>query len=213
MLRADGMTVFPLDDPGAAIETIRRTHPDLVITDMRMPGVTGHQLLVAIRELWPALPVMVLTGVAEPTLKKACLEAGAVAVLHKTVRPSELITAIRKHQDPSFGNHPARNQTRSFRRHSRVAVNPSIVRHPQLKGADLSASGMRLESPVEYLPGAHVEFDLVLEGIEVNLYATVRWCNKRSSIFKTGYYLGVKFAPELPIATILAIRRFLELDR
>ena len=57
--------VVLFDDPSKLLAAIRSEAPDIVITDGMMPEISGQQLLVAIRRVWPLLPVVLVTS--EPT--------------------------------------------------------------------------------------------------------------------------------------------------
>jgi DNA-binding NtrC family response regulator len=72
----------------------RRTPIDLVITDLWMPAVTGLTGLYGIRNLFPNLPVIVLTAFCSPDIKAACLGRGASAVLEKPLDTSQLLSAV-----------------------------------------------------------------------------------------------------------------------
>jgi DNA-binding NtrC family response regulator len=68
---------------------------DLVITDLRMPFVTGLTLVYAIHKISPKLPVIVLTGLGSPDVKEECLRQGAAAVLEKPLNTAQLLEAIK----------------------------------------------------------------------------------------------------------------------
>jgi two-component system response regulator HydG len=76
------------------ILTGRKKRIDLVITDLRMPFVTGITVLYAIHEIFPALPVIVLTALGSPDVKSECLHQGAAAFLEKPLDTPQLLTAI-----------------------------------------------------------------------------------------------------------------------
>ena len=65
-----------------------------MITDLRMPFVTGMTLLYAIHELSPRLPVIVLTAFGSPEIRAECLQQGAVAFIEKPVESRELVEAV-----------------------------------------------------------------------------------------------------------------------
>ena len=67
---------------------------DLVITDLRMPFVTGLTLVYAIHKISPKLPVIVLTALGTPDIKEECLRQGAAAVLEKPLNTAQLLEAI-----------------------------------------------------------------------------------------------------------------------
>lgn len=69
---------------------------DLVVTDVRLPGMSGIDLVAHIRERWPALPVVVITGHEDDVFARQAREAGAVAFLPKSLAPTRLLPTIRE---------------------------------------------------------------------------------------------------------------------
>ena len=76
-------------DPAVALRLAAAEHFDLVLTDVDMPGMTGLDLLDALRRIAPALPVAILTGHAH--LRTAALLRHADEFLIKPVRISQLL--------------------------------------------------------------------------------------------------------------------------
>jgi DNA-binding NarL/FixJ family response regulator len=76
--------VFEAEDGQEAMRLIRKNLPDLVILDIRMPEMTGIEVLKKIRELKMKVEVCILTNYAYPIYKKRCIEAGADYFLRKT---------------------------------------------------------------------------------------------------------------------------------
>src|SRR5579859_448623 len=64
---------------------------DLVITDVEMPGMSGLELLRALREISPDLPVAVITGHASLDYAVQAIRGDADEFLEKPVHPDELI--------------------------------------------------------------------------------------------------------------------------
>ena len=60
-----------------AIDDIRKSKPDAVILDIRMPGGTGIDVLKAIKTDQPAPTVIIFTNYPDPQYRKQCLQAGA----------------------------------------------------------------------------------------------------------------------------------------
>jgi len=93
-LRKHGMTVEVATDPVAAAELIRTRSFDVVVSDVTMPGMTGLELLRAVREHDLDLPVVLMTG--GPDVKDAikAMEYGAFRYLAKPVPLAELTDVV-----------------------------------------------------------------------------------------------------------------------
>jgi DNA-binding NarL/FixJ family response regulator len=72
-----------------------RHRPDVVLTDYKMPGQAGAELVGQILELDPDARVVILTAYDDPSHIEAGIEAGAVGYLVKTVGGSELVAQVR----------------------------------------------------------------------------------------------------------------------
>ncbi len=77
-----------------ALAVIGKVHPDVVVTDARMPVMDGPTLVRRCGEIWPDLPVLVLTTFDDPDVVLGSLGAGAAGFLLKDVSPDRLIEAI-----------------------------------------------------------------------------------------------------------------------
>ena len=71
-------------DPREAVWAIRRLHPDAVILDIRMPGMTGIQVLREIKQGERAPMVIMLTNYPFEQYRRECVEAGADYFLNKS---------------------------------------------------------------------------------------------------------------------------------
>src|SRR5690606_14178707 len=61
-LEVSGFAVTAVSDPRTALERIARADPDVVVSDIRMPGLDGMTLLPQVLALNPGLPVVMMTG-------------------------------------------------------------------------------------------------------------------------------------------------------
>jgi two-component system response regulator HydG len=87
-----GFEVCHAPGPRAALAMARTQPWDLVITDVEMPGMSGLELLRALREISPDLPVAVITGHATLDYAVQAIRSDADEFLEKPVHPDELIT-------------------------------------------------------------------------------------------------------------------------
>ena len=96
VLAGEGCSVITASWAGDALDILseRKQPIDLVITDLRMPFVTGITVVNAIHKMLPDLPVMVLTAFGSPDVKAECFRQGALAVLEKPLDSTELLAAI-----------------------------------------------------------------------------------------------------------------------
>ncbi|MDF2961333.1 MAG: yxjM [Paenibacillus sp.] len=123
-----------------ALETISRNHIHILITDIRMPVMSGLELIEEVRKNWPFIDCILLTGFAEFQYAKRALELQAVNYLIKPVRDEELLHSIRTitgHQKQRMREEEERIQTKE-------AVEHQL---PQLK-ADLLAARTHAEQSV-----------------------------------------------------------------
>jgi DNA-binding NarL/FixJ family response regulator len=73
-----------------------RTQPDLVVLDLRMPGMDGLTCLELLRQRHPQIKTVVLSGVDDPKVIRAAFAHGAVAFILKQVDPRDLASALRQ---------------------------------------------------------------------------------------------------------------------
>jgi DNA-binding NtrC family response regulator len=98
VLSGEGASVTCAEWAGDAIDllTERRTQFDLVITDLRMPLVSGLTVVYAVRQVFPSVPVIVLTAFGSQKLRDACLREGAAAFLEKPLDTAQLLAALER---------------------------------------------------------------------------------------------------------------------
>jgi DNA-binding NarL/FixJ family response regulator len=73
-----------------------RTHPDLVVLDLRMPGMDGLTCLELLRQRHPQIKTVVLSGVDDPKVIRAAFGHGAAAFILKQIDPRDLASALRQ---------------------------------------------------------------------------------------------------------------------
>ena len=82
------------DDGHQALDLLREKQPDVLLLDLNMPGIGGLEILPQIRETWPDIKVLILTGRDEDQYIMRALRAGAHGYILKTAGERELIQAV-----------------------------------------------------------------------------------------------------------------------
>jgi len=90
---ADVTTAESFDQAYEIMEDKR--HQDLILLDLRMPGMKGLYGFEKMRENFPNTPVALMSGVAEPEDVEAAIALGAVGYFPKTLSGKALLTAIK----------------------------------------------------------------------------------------------------------------------
>jgi DNA-binding NarL/FixJ family response regulator len=118
----------------ACFETLR---PDVVLMDLRMPGMDGLQAIAAIRRVDPNARIVVLTTYPGDVLVRQAIEAGAMSYLLKTASLDEIIAAIRHAVEGR--SDIAREVVGELRRH---AADEALTAK-ELRVLELVASGLK----------------------------------------------------------------------
>ena len=94
MLKDEGYGACLAESAEAALELLAGGEFLMVITDARMGGMSGYDLLGKIRARWPDLPTLMLTAYATPKLAVEAIKAGAMDYLAKPFAPEELFHVL-----------------------------------------------------------------------------------------------------------------------
>jgi len=94
LLRKEGYRVSTAYNGGKAIEKLCRQKFDLAITDFTAKSGNGHTILEEIREMFPLIPVIVLTDKLSPIVKQFAFSMGAYALIEKPCSCEMLISCI-----------------------------------------------------------------------------------------------------------------------
>lgn len=82
-----------IDEAMAIIE--REGDFDLVMLDLNMPGTTGFSGLVAMRDRFPSLPIVIVSAAQERGLARSAIAAGAAGFIPKSLRRSAIVDALK----------------------------------------------------------------------------------------------------------------------
>lgn len=95
LLERRGIQVDARGDGEAGLARVREQAPDVVLLDLRMPQMTGLEVLKRLRAADQTMPVAILTTSTDERDLIAALQAGAQGYLLKDMEPEELITALK----------------------------------------------------------------------------------------------------------------------
>lgn len=95
VLESAGFETVEAASAEEAFDIVRTETPSIVVTDVRMPGASGIELLRSVREKHIALPFVLVTAYADVRDAVNAMKLGAVDYLSKPVDLDELVTAVR----------------------------------------------------------------------------------------------------------------------
>ncbi|HZI05931.1 MAG TPA: response regulator [Archangium sp.] len=98
-LEQEGYAVIEASDGKAALKLLRECSPSLIITDVRMPFMSGLELLREAKQVLPATEVIVATGYAEVETAIECMRAGAFDLLRKPFNIREMYACVTRALD------------------------------------------------------------------------------------------------------------------
>ena len=92
-LQAADCNAQAAEDGGTALQLMEQQAIDVVLLDLRMPGLDGMDVLKTIKERWPDKQVVVITGYPSIESAKKAVRLGACNYLTKPVGPDDLVKA------------------------------------------------------------------------------------------------------------------------
>lgn len=90
----DGFEIDSVSNGSEAFRKIAREPFDLIITDIRMPGLTGLDILPGIKKLQPEVSIIVITAFGSEEVRRKAFDRGATAYLEKPIYFNKLRTLV-----------------------------------------------------------------------------------------------------------------------
>ncbi len=112
------MQITCFEEADSALEQLKLSQPDAIISDIRMPGTNGLNLLDEVQRLYPELPVIIMTAYADLGRAVAAFQGGAFEYLPKPFDVDEAVTTVRR---------AVRTQETSSEKESSVTVDMSGI--------------------------------------------------------------------------------------
>lgn len=94
LLEDEGYTVTALSDPETALAFLQESEVDVVVTDMKMPRITGLDVLERVKKQWPYIPVLIMTAFGTIGSAVETMKYGAFDYITKPFSNDELLLSI-----------------------------------------------------------------------------------------------------------------------
>ena len=158
-----GMSVQAFEDGTGISQQLSQQHPDVIVTDIRMPGMSGLELLEEIQKQAPEVPVIIMTAHTDLDSAVASYQGGAFEYLPKPFDVDEAINLVKRaidhhHKDTAseepvpvvseiIGEAPAMQEVfRAIGRLAKSRINVLIYGESGT-GKELVASALHMHSP------------------------------------------------------------------
>ena len=96
VLEEDGLDVLLVTSADKAIAAIEDEEPSVLLMDVKMPVRDGMDLMREVKERWPTMPIIVMSGYHTTETIEEADKMGAVAFINKPFTPDELLETIRQ---------------------------------------------------------------------------------------------------------------------
>jgi len=93
-LKSTGYTVFEAEHDRQAFEWLGSRPIDIIVCDIKMKGLSGIEVLRAVKQVFPSIPFIILTGLIGDQYAREAKEAGCFAYLNKPVRKETLLEVL-----------------------------------------------------------------------------------------------------------------------
>jgi UDP-3-O-acyl N-acetylglucosamine deacetylase len=174
VLRDEGFDVMLAEDGESALKALMTTKPSLALLDIWMPGMDGIELLRKVREVYPDLPIIMISGHASISTAITATRMGAQDFIEKPLDLAVTIQAIhralaaaQKESSAGFDRGDLGVGTSSLR--ESVTINPVVFSKQMLRGRKLPQKTLQ-HSALLYGQGLHTgkKSGLIIEPLPPN---------------------------------------------
>lgn len=128
-LESEGYTVFVAEDGPRGLEIFSRENPSVVLTDIKMPGMDGIEVLKRVKEQSPDSEVIVITGHGEINLAIQALQLEASDFINKPVSDESLTVALRRAEEKIWLRQKLKEYTEDLERIIQETNKELLKRH------------------------------------------------------------------------------------
>jgi PAS domain S-box-containing protein len=119
-LRMEGIDVDTCDSAAEALKLIEATDYDVIVSDIKMPGMDGLALLAEVKQRRPSTPTLLITGHGERELAVAALRGGAHDLIQKPIDRDYFIASLQRAIQLRSLDRQVAEQRDALERHARV---------------------------------------------------------------------------------------------
>ncbi len=114
LLEKEGHQVTTADSGARALETLQKQAVDVIVSDIRMPGMTGIELLETVKEHSPELPIIMITAFASPDDAVLAMKNGAFDYISKPFNVDEIKSVIESATNKNINNQKHQELSTTF---------------------------------------------------------------------------------------------------
>src|SRR5881396_3260102 len=160
-LRMDGVTVDTAESGAAALDRITARDYDAIVTDIKMPGMDGLELLAEIRTQRPDTPTLMITGHGEHDLVVQALRSGAYDFIPKPIDRDYFVASLRRAIEMRELSRRVKEQQVALERHLNELE--AIVEE---RTRELRDTNKVIESPLRFLMGPSGQMEKIVQQIK-----------------------------------------------
>ncbi len=128
-LESDGYTVLTAEDGSKGLEIFAKENPPIVLTDIKMPGMDGIEVLKRVKEQSPDAEVIVITGHGEMALAIQALQLEASDFINKPISDASLAVALRRAEEKIWLRNKLKEYTEDLERMIKETRDELVKRH------------------------------------------------------------------------------------
>ncbi|TMI44782.1 MAG: sigma-54-dependent Fis family transcriptional regulator [Betaproteobacteria bacterium] len=160
-MRMTGLTVDTAQSGAVALDRITARDYDAIVTDIKIPGMDGLELLAEIRTHRPDTPTLMITGYGEHDLVVQALRAGAYDFIRKPIDRDYFVGSLRRAIEKRELSRRVKGQQLAVERHLNELE--AIVEE---RTRELRKTNTATESPLRFLMGANGQMEKIVEQIK-----------------------------------------------
>jgi len=160
-IRMAGLTVDTAESAAAALDQIAARDYDAIVTDIKIPGMDGLELLAEIRTHRPDTPTLMITGYGEHDLVVQALRAGAYDFIRKPIDRDYFVASLRGAMEKRELSRRVRGQQLAVEGH--LSELEAIVEE---RARELRESNKVSESPLRFLMDPNGQMEKIIEQIK-----------------------------------------------